>query len=77
MNSYEIFFADSSSDDENEVSSEFLMFAEECWEAYQASQPKLTRNQISRDCLGAHNRLVSAYFCNHSRYIDISRILSS
>ena len=70
MNSYELFIADSSSDDENEVSTKFLMFAEDCWEAYQASQPKETRNQISRDCLGAHNHLVTAYFCDHPRYGD-------
>jgi hypothetical protein len=30
MNSFEIFFADSSSDDENEVSTEFLMFLQDC-----------------------------------------------
>ena len=70
MNSFEIFFADSPSDDENEVSSEFMMFAEECWEAHQASQPKESRNQITRDCLGAHNRLVTAYFCDHPIYGD-------
>ena len=70
MNSFEIFFADSSSDDENEVSTEFLMFAEDCWEAYQASQPKETRNHVSRDRVGAHDRLVAAYFCAQPTYGD-------
>lgn len=46
MNSYKLFIADSSSNDENEVSSEFLVFAEECWEAYQASQPKIETKLI-------------------------------
>ncbi|PWA65239.1 harbinger transposase-derived protein [Artemisia annua] len=70
MNSYKLFIADSSSDDENKVISEFMMFAEEFWEAYQASQPKLSRNQISRDRLGAYNRLVAAYFCENPMYDD-------
>ena len=70
MNSYKLFIVDSSSDDENEVSNEFIMFVEECWEAYQASQPKLSRNQISRDRLSVHQRLVDAYFCENSMYDD-------
>ena len=70
MNSFEIFFADSSSDDENEVSTEFLMFSKDCWETYQASQPKETRNQVGRDCVGAHDRFVAAYFSAQPTYDD-------
>lgn len=48
-----------------------LMFAEDCWEAYQASQPnKASRNRVDRDCVGAHDRLVTAYFCANPTYGD-------
>ena len=55
MSSYEYLFGSSSSDDDEEVLSEFTEFAEN---AYQAHQPKRTRRYIQRDHLAAHNRLV-------------------
>lgn len=46
------------------------MFAEEFWDGYQASQSKISRNQINRDRLGAQNRFVATYFCENPMYDD-------
>ncbi|GJY92042.1 ALP1-like protein [Tanacetum coccineum] len=65
--SYDLFFY-SSSDDEDEVNSEFALFTEACSAATQASKPKKRRNQVERDRYGAHDRLVAAYFFVYPQY---------
>ncbi|GJT80455.1 hypothetical protein Tco_1054797 [Tanacetum coccineum] len=65
--SYELFFYNSS-DDDDEVNSELTIFIEACQTAYEASKPKIQRSQIERDCYGAHNRLVAAYFSENPQY---------
>ena len=62
MSSYEFLFGSSSSDDDDEVMSEFTEFTEFAWNAYQAHQPKLSRRYIPRDHVAAYNHLVTAYF---------------
>ena len=66
--SYELFFATSSSDDKYEVTGELVKFTEACWEAFQASKPKISRNQIQKDRYDVNNRLVAAYFSEHPVY---------
>ncbi|GKC56514.1 hypothetical protein Tco_1084112 [Tanacetum coccineum] len=45
-----------SSDDEDEVNSEFAVFAEACQAAYEASKPKIRRTPLESDHYGAHDR---------------------
>ncbi|GJW92908.1 ALP1-like protein [Tanacetum coccineum] len=61
-------FFDTSSDDEDEVNSELVMFTEACQAAYEASKPKVHRTLVQRDRYGAHDRLVMAYFSEHPQY---------
>ncbi|GJT62822.1 ALP1-like protein [Tanacetum coccineum] len=65
--SYEQFFYNSS-DDEDEVNSEFAIFTEACQATYEASKPKIQRNPVERYRYSAHNRLVAAYFSEHPQY---------
>ncbi|GJW49033.1 putative nuclease HARBI1 [Tanacetum coccineum] len=65
--SFDLFFY-TSSDDEDEVNSELAMFTEACQAAYEASKPKLQRTSVERDRYGAHDRLVMAYFSEHTQY---------
>nr|GEY76707.1 hypothetical protein [Tanacetum cinerariifolium] len=61
-----------SSDDEDEVNSELAIFTEACQATYEASKPKIQRTSIERDCYGAHDRLVTAYFSKHPRAVPDS-----
>lgn len=56
MDSYELLFGSSSSNDDEVMSefTEFVEFAEYAWNAYQASKPKVSRRYIPRDHEGAH-----------------------
>ncbi|GJU40958.1 ALP1-like protein [Tanacetum coccineum] len=65
--SSDLFFY-TSSDDEDEVNSELVMFTEACQAAYEASKPKVQRTPVERDRYGAHDRLVMAYFSEHPQY---------
>ena len=56
--SYELFFDTSSLDYEDEVTNELELFKEACWEAFQASKPKIPRTHIYGAHYGAH-RLVA------------------
>ncbi|GJZ19066.1 ALP1-like protein [Tanacetum coccineum] len=65
--SSDLFFY-TSLDDKDEVNSELAMFTEACQAAYEASKPKVQRTPVERDCYGAHDRLVMAYFSEHPQY---------
>lgn len=69
MSFYEYLFGSSSTDDDEEVFSDFAEFA---WNAYQAHQPKPTRRYIPRDHVAAHNRLVNAYFGENPLHYEIT-----
>ena len=72
MSSYEYLFGSSSSDDDEEVLSEFVEFAEFAWNAYQAHQHVPRRRYIPRDHVAAHNRLVNAYFGENPLHDDVT-----
>ncbi|GJT95972.1 putative reverse transcriptase domain-containing protein [Tanacetum coccineum] len=57
-----------SSDDEDEVTSELVVFAEACQAAYEASKPTIHRTLVERDHNGAHDHLVMAYFSENPHY---------
>ncbi|GJZ70425.1 hypothetical protein Tco_0633975 [Tanacetum coccineum] len=57
-----------SSDDEDGVNSELVMFTEACQAAYEASKPKVQRTPVERGRCGAHDRLVMAYFSEHPQF---------
>nr|GEX86783.1 hypothetical protein [Tanacetum cinerariifolium] len=65
--SCDLFFY-TSSDDEDEVNSELVVFAEACQAAYEASKPKIHRTPLEKDHYGAHDRLVMAYFSENPQY---------
>nr|GEV30541.1 putative nuclease HARBI1 [Tanacetum cinerariifolium] len=61
-------FLYTSLDDEYEVNSELVGFAEACQAAYEASKPKMHRTPVERDHYGSHYRLVMAYFSENPQY---------
>ena len=67
MSSYEFLFGSSSSDDEDEVVSDFTEFA---WNAYQAYQPKRSRRYRPRHHVADHNHLVKFKYCIVSVFIN-------
>ncbi|GJX50081.1 ALP1-like protein [Tanacetum coccineum] len=71
MNSKNLFFDDT--DDEAEVNSLVFNFLKDAALVIQASTPTIPKNQrnhIVRDCYGAHDRLVKAYFAKEQFYND-------
>ncbi|GJV67220.1 ALP1-like protein [Tanacetum coccineum] len=56
MSSHLFFYT--SSDDEDEVNSEFAAFTEACQAVYDAAKPKVHRTRVEMDHYGAHDRLV-------------------
>ncbi|GJX20126.1 ALP1-like protein [Tanacetum coccineum] len=66
MNTISIFYT--SSDDEDEVNSEFATFTEACQVVYDAAKPKVHRTRVERDHYGAHDRLVMTYFSKNPQY---------
>nr|GEY92612.1 ribosomal protein [Tanacetum cinerariifolium] len=65
--SSDLFFY-TSLDDEDEINSELVVFAEACQAAYEASKPKIHRTPVERDHYGAHDRLLKAHFSENLQY---------